>query len=35
MFGFLNKEKLKKDDLKGIAQLMYQDYRMMLGIESI
>lgn len=25
MFGFLNKAKLKKDDLKGIAKLMYQD----------
>jgi hypothetical protein len=25
MFSFLNKEKLKKDDLKGIAKLMYQD----------
>ncbi len=25
MFGFLNRAKLKKDDLKGIAKLMYQD----------
>ena len=25
MFSFLNIEKLKKDDLKGIAKLMYQD----------
>lgn len=25
MFGFLNKAKLIKDDLKGIAKLMYQD----------
>ncbi|WP_407271662.1 hypothetical protein [Radiobacillus sp. PE A8.2] len=25
MFNFLNKAKLKKDDLKGIAKLMYQD----------
>jgi hypothetical protein len=25
MFGFLNRAKLKKDNLKGIAQLMYQD----------
>ena len=25
MFSFLNKAKLKKDDLKGIAKLMYQD----------
>lgn len=25
MFGFLKKAKLKKDDLKGIAKLMYQD----------
>jgi hypothetical protein len=25
MFGFLKKPKLKKDDLKGIAKLMYQD----------
>ncbi|SDN66802.1 hypothetical protein [Bacillus sp. OK048] len=25
MFGFLNRTKLKKDDLKGIAKLMYQD----------
>ncbi|MEH7255676.1 hypothetical protein V7111_26580 [Neobacillus niacini] len=25
MFSFINKEKLIKDDLKGIAKLMYQD----------
>ena len=25
MFGFLNRAKLKKEDLKGIAKLMYQD----------
>ncbi|MBO1511374.1 hypothetical protein [Metabacillus bambusae] len=25
MFGFLNRAKLKKDDLNGIAKLMYQD----------
>jgi len=25
MFGFLNRTKLKKDDLKGIAKLMYED----------
>ncbi|MFJ8264796.1 hypothetical protein [Peribacillus asahii] len=25
MFGFLNRAKLKKDDLKGSAKLMYQD----------
>jgi hypothetical protein len=25
MFGFINKQKLIKDDLKGIAKLMYQD----------
>lgn len=25
MFSFLNKNKLIKDDLKGIAKLMYQD----------
>ena len=25
MFGFLNRAKLKKDDLKGIAKLMYED----------
>ena len=25
MFNFLNKAKLKKDDLKGMAKLMYQD----------
>ena len=25
MFGFLNRTKLRKDDLKGIAKLMYQD----------
>ncbi|MFC5602729.1 hypothetical protein [Sporosarcina koreensis] len=25
MFSFLNRAKLKKDDLKGIAKLMYQD----------
>jgi hypothetical protein len=25
MFGFLNRAKLKKDDLKGISKLMYQD----------
>lgn len=25
MFGFFNRAKLKKDDLKGMAKLMYQD----------
>lgn len=25
MFGFLNRVKLEKDDLKGTAKLMYQD----------